>query len=177
MFANQIPANINVENDSLIQSVLKQISFYCKEGKSLMISVFDVKKNKFLFCNDSVKTILGYSSKEIIAGGWEFWYDKINPDEFGKIRNKINFLIEKPYTLKLPGVLSLTYHVEDIYNEYHFVRHELSLHKFKKNLIESSITFTTFHKRNKLSTFWAEKNKFRQTALHIYPSPKEKRKC
>ena len=49
MFANQIPANINVENDSLIQSVLKQISFYCKEGKSLMISVFDVKKNKFCF--------------------------------------------------------------------------------------------------------------------------------
>ena len=38
-------------------------------------------------------------------------------------------------------MLSLTYHVEDIYNEYHFVRHELSLHKFKKNLIVINYLF------------------------------------
>jgi DNA-binding CsgD family transcriptional regulator len=126
---------ITVENDRLIQDALGQISSYCEEEKNLMISVFDIKKNKFLYCNDSFKNVLGYNTDEIIRGGWEFWYKKINPNEARDIKNRINLLIQKPYSGKHPEVLSCTYHIKDIYNKWYFVNHELSLYHFKKNFI------------------------------------------
>jgi DNA-binding CsgD family transcriptional regulator len=126
---------IKVENDSLIEDALGQISSYCEEEKNLMISVFDIKKNKFLYCNESFKNVLGYNTEEIIRGGWEFWYKKINLDEAGIIKNKINRLIQKPHSGKQQEVLSFTYHIKDILGEWYFVSHELYLYHFKKNFI------------------------------------------
>lgn len=133
MFAVQKPGNITVEKDSLVQSVVKYFSSYCQEDKNLMISVFDVKKKKFLYCNDSFKNVLGYDPDEIIRGGWDFWYKKMNPNEARVIKNKINFFLQKPHSGKNPEVLSFTYHVEDILNKWHFVSHELTLYLFKKS--------------------------------------------
>jgi DNA-binding CsgD family transcriptional regulator len=126
---------ISVEKENLIQTVVNHISSYCREDKNLMISVFDIKKNKFLFCNDSFKNILGYNADEIISGGWEFWYKKINPVEARVIKHAINLLTQKPLSEKHPGVLSFTYHIKDIFSNWYFVSHELSLYHFKKNLL------------------------------------------
>lgn len=124
---------ISVEKENLIQTVVNHISSYCREDKNLMISVFDIKKNKFLFCNDSFKNILGYNADQIISGGWDFWYKKMNPNEARVIKNKINFFLQKPHSGKNPEVLSFTYHIEDILNKWHFVSHELTLYLFKKS--------------------------------------------
>lgn len=134
MFEIQKPGNFTIEPENLIQSVVKHISSYCKEDTNLMISVFDINKNKFLYCNGSFKNVLGYKADEIIRGGWEFWYKKINPDEAGIIKNKINFLIRKPHSEKLREVLSFTYHIKDILSKWYYVSHELSLFHFKKNI-------------------------------------------
>ncbi len=134
MYAVQEPGIITVEKENLIQTVVNYFSSYCQEDKNLMISVFDIKKSKFLFCNDSFKNILGYKSDEIISGGWEFWYNKINPNEARIIKNEINLLLQKPHSVKHPEVLSFTYHIKDIFSQWYFVCHELSLFHFKKNL-------------------------------------------
>ena len=134
MYAVQKPGNITVEPENLIPTVVKFISSYCQEDKNLMISVFDIKINKFLYCNDSFKNVLGFNADEIIQGGWEFWYNRINPNEARIIKNKIELLIQKPHSEKHQEVLSFTYHIKDIFSKWFFVSHELSLYQFKKNL-------------------------------------------
>ena len=133
MFVFQKPDIIAVEPESLIQTVVKNISSYCKEDRNLMISVFDIKKNRFLYCNDSFKNIMGYDPDEIIRGGWDFWYKKMNPDEARIIKNKIDFFLHRPHSGTTPEVLSFNYHIEDIFNKWHFISHELSLYLFKKS--------------------------------------------
>jgi DNA-binding CsgD family transcriptional regulator len=135
MSENQESGIMIFKNDSSINKVVKQISYYCEKDKNLMISVFDIKNNNFLYCNDSFKYVLGYNINEIIRGGWEFWYKKIDPAEAGGIRNKINFLIQKPHPGKIPEVISFNYHIKDIFSKWILVSHELSLYHFKKNLI------------------------------------------
>lgn len=131
----QKPDNLMVENNNLIQNILKQISSCCEEEKSLMISVFDIKRNKFHYCNDSFKNVLGYNSREIINGGWEFWYKKINPAEVWGIKSEIEFLIQKSFSEKHSKMLSFTYHIKDLYNKWCFLNHDLSLRQIKKDLI------------------------------------------
>jgi DNA-binding CsgD family transcriptional regulator len=123
------------QNDSNIKTVVKQISYYGEKDKSLMISVFGIKNNKFLYCSDSFKYVLGYDTNDIIRGGWEFWYKKIDPGEARNIRNKINFLIQKPHPGEIPEVFSFNYHIKDIYSKWYLVSHELSLYHFRKHLI------------------------------------------
>lgn len=81
MSEDQETSNTIFEDDSIINTVVKQISYYCDKDKNQMISVFDIKNNIFLYCNDSFKNILGYNTNDIIRGGWEFWYKKIDPGE------------------------------------------------------------------------------------------------
>jgi DNA-binding CsgD family transcriptional regulator len=123
------------ENDSNIKKVVKQISYYCEKDKNLMISVFDIKNNLFLYCNNSIKYVLGYSTNDIIRGGWEFWYKKIDPGEARNVRNKINFLMQKPHQEKIPEVISFNYHIKDIFSKWFLVSHELSLYHFRKHII------------------------------------------
>jgi DNA-binding CsgD family transcriptional regulator len=132
MFAVQKPGNITVERENLIQTVVRNISSYCEEDKNLMISLFDIRNNKFLYCNDSFRNVLGYETDEIIRGGWEFWFKKINPNEARIIKNKINLLIQKTHSGKPWEVFSFTYHIKDILSNWYFVNHELSLFQFKK---------------------------------------------
>jgi len=54
------------KNDSNIKKVVNQISNYCEKDKNLMISLFDIKNNKFRYCNDSFKYVLGYNNNDII---------------------------------------------------------------------------------------------------------------
>ncbi len=141
MFTDRGPDIISVGKENLVQSVVEFISSYCKEDKNLMISLFDIKKNKFIYCNDSFKSILGYNADKIIRGGWEFWYKIIDPDEAGTIKNKINLLIRKPHLGNHQEVLSFNYHIKDVLSKWHFVSHELSLYHFRKNIFVLNYLF------------------------------------
>lgn len=123
------------KNDRNLKTVVQQISYYCEKDKNLMISIFDINNNKFLYFSESFKYVLGYNTNDIIGGGWEFWYKKIDPGEARSIRNNINFLIQKPHPKKIPEVVSFNYHIKDIYNKWFFVSHELSLYHFRNQLI------------------------------------------
>jgi DNA-binding CsgD family transcriptional regulator len=174
MYAVQKPGNIMVEPENHIQNVVTNISLHCEENKNLMISVFDIKKNKILYCNDSFKSILGYKADEIIRGGWEFWYKKINPDEAGLIKNKINLLLRNSYAEKHREVLSFTYHIKDILNKWHFVSHELSLFHFKKNLFVLSYLFDISQIEQIEYFFGKTQNSVNKNGCNIAISKREK---
>ena len=157
MSEDQETSNTIFEDDSIINTVVKQISYYCDKDDNQMISVFDIKNNIFLYCNDSFKNILGYNTNDIIRGGWEFWYKKIDPGEARNIRNQINFLIQKPHTGIFPEVLSFTYHIKNILSKWYLVSHELSLYHFKKHLIALNYLYDISQKE-RIEYFFGVKN-------------------
>ena len=165
MSAKQEPYNISIENEGLTQAVLQQISSYCEDEKNLMISLFDIKRNKFLYCNDSFNNVLGYNTDEIISGGWEFWYKKIDPDEARSIKNQINHFIQKPHAGKLPEVLFIHYHIKDTFNKWYLINHELSLFRFKKNLIALNYLYDISQKE-RLEYFFGLKRQSLTDNLH-----------
>ncbi len=134
MYTVHKPVMITVDQENLIQTVVRHISSFCEEDRNLMISIFDIRKNIFLYCNDTYTNLLGYKSDEIIQGGWAFWYNKINPVEARIIKNKLKFLLQKPHSQKYPEEYYFTYHIKDVFDRWYFVNHELSIFSFKQNL-------------------------------------------
>lgn len=135
MYANHKPTNGTAETNSHFQTVLAQISSCCKEEKNLMIGVYDVFKNNIIYCSDAFRNILGYETKDIIKGGWEFWYKKINPAEAGEIKNKIHFLKQEIQLGRKRNGMAFSYHIKHSCNKWLFVHHELSLHPFNTHFI------------------------------------------
>ncbi|WP_162415538.1 LuxR C-terminal-related transcriptional regulator [Cyclobacterium roseum] len=104
------------------------LSSCCEGDKNLMISVFDKRNKEFLYHNDSFKTILGYSRKEMIRGGWDFWFQKIRPDELAGIRPVFESLIQNPdFFNGRNSVPSFSYHIQDAYRKWYLIQHQVSL--------------------------------------------------
>ncbi|WP_222852026.1 response regulator transcription factor [Cyclobacterium plantarum] len=117
------------------------------EGKYLMVSVFDLGKKKFLFHNDSFKNILGYSSEVMEKGGWEFWFQKIKPMELSGIRQLIESLISNPDCLNhIPPRNSYTYHIQDIFQKWYLIQHQVSLLIKSNNDLIISYLYNITHK-------------------------------
>ncbi len=129
------PTDVTAEKDNFVQHILQQISLCCKKETNLMISVFDVKGNKFLYCNDSFVNILGFSKNEIINGGWEFWFKQIDPSEARNVKNKIDLLVQKTSFARRLKPFTFNYHIRNIFNCWCFINHEISFHQIERNLI------------------------------------------
>lgn len=123
------------EKESLIQTLLSRISSYCEEDKGLMISVFDIKKNIFLYCSNSYNHVLGYKIEDIINCDWNFWYNRIKPDEAQILKNKIKLIIKTPQALEQSDISSFSYHVKSAFNNYYFVSHKLALYHFNQQFL------------------------------------------
>ncbi len=159
MYADQKPTRIKSDSDSFLQNVLNQISNCCTEEKNLMISVFDVINNKFLFCNDSFNKVLGFSNKEMMDGGWEYWYKKMNPEEVPDIKSKLELLNKKALLGKRFNMISLSYHIKDVFNKWRFVNHDFSIHQFIEDLIVISYIHDISQKE-RIEYFFETKKQF-----------------
>ncbi len=135
MAAFQKTTDITADKDKFFQLILKQISSCCEEDTNLMVSIFDVSGSKFLYCNDSFTKILGFSKKEIINGGWEFWLKQINPAEVLNVKNKIDSLVEKTSLGKRLNPFSLNYHFRNFFDRWCYINHEVALHQISTNLV------------------------------------------
>ncbi|MDN3690134.1 LuxR C-terminal-related transcriptional regulator [Cyclobacterium jeungdonense] len=107
---------------------IRALSSYCEGEKNLMISVFDKRNKEFLYHNDSFKTILGYSKQEMTRGGWDFWFQKIKPDELSGIRPVFESIIQNPdFFNGRNAVPSFSYHIQDTCREWFLIQHQVSL--------------------------------------------------
>lgn len=92
-----------------------------------MVSVFDKGSNKFLYHNDSFKSILGYSRQEMALGGWDFWFQKIKPEELPVIRPVFESMIQNPeFGSSRNSTSSFSYHIQDACREWCLIQHQLS---------------------------------------------------
>jgi len=174
MSVNHKPTNGTTETNSLIKAVLMQIYRCCREEKNLMIGVYDLFKNKILYCSDSFEKVLGYETKEIIKGGWEFWYEKIIPAEAIEIKSKINHLKQKILAGGKPKAIAFNYHIKNKSNKWCFVNHELSLHQFNNNFVALNYLFDISQKEKIEYFLGGNKQISQNTLINFSISKREK---
>lgn len=124
-----------LEEDSLIQEVKTHVSSLFEGAVRLMISVFDVERNQFLFCNDAFFNILGYRPDELIGGGWPFWYKLVRPGESIILKKNISQLLQYSQPLNLSADRTLSYHIRDVFKNWLLVSHTLSPCLFNDHFI------------------------------------------
>lgn len=147
---------VSIEKDSASKAVLNHISSCCKGEKSLMVSVFDLTKNKFLYFNESFIQILGSKKSDNSREGWDFWYQLIKKDEAEEIKMKINNIIQTPFSTNLPESQFFTYHVKNIFNNWTLIHHEMSFFYFKHKLLLLNFLFDITQKE-RIELFFREK--------------------
>ncbi len=109
----------------------------CSGKNNVIVSIYDFKKDQFLFCSDSLKKKLGYFPSELIKGGWKFWADKIKPSEAPGIVKKINAFIRQMEKPGQQNPIFLAYHLKSRWGEWHHLKHEIT----KYRLQDESVLF------------------------------------
>lgn len=129
----------NASNETLSLEEMHALSCCCEGERDLMVSVFDNGKKKFLYHNNSFAAILGYSKQEMTEGGWEFWFNRIKPEELPGIRTTIESITSTSnfFDRGLLGPI-FSYHIQDSQRKWCLLQHQVTLlMKPYKNLLIS----------------------------------------
>jgi len=74
--------------DDLIAVVIDKMYSICREGKNVMVSIYDILTDRFIYCSDSFQNNLGYSCEELCTGGWKCLKDRIDTSQVSAIKSK-----------------------------------------------------------------------------------------
>lgn len=116
---------LSTTSSSLSQEEIHALTRSCEGEKNLMLSVFDIGRNEFLYHNDTFLNILGYSKQEMTQGGWDFWFQKIRLEDLSEIRSSIETIIRKPDCFV--SRTTFTYHIRDTHRKWFLIHHQISL--------------------------------------------------
>ena len=122
--------NTNTPASSVVLSAeeIQKLSNCCEKEKNLMVSIFDMGTKEFLYHNSCFKSILGYTKKEMTIGGWDFWFQKIKPDELPETRQLIESVIgDEDYLTGRNPFLSFSYHLQAASRKWYYLQHQVSL--------------------------------------------------
>lgn len=121
--------NIDSSDASLLLPKISGILRVCDRSKNMMVSIYLIKKEKFIYCNGTIKKIVGDNCNTLLNGGWNYWFSLIDEKEPLQIRNKIFSLFSTPY---VQGQFILRYHITNVHSERVYIRHEIILYKLRK---------------------------------------------
>ncbi|WP_273566077.1 response regulator transcription factor [Maribacter halichondriae] len=107
-------------------------------SKNLMIGIYLIKNARFLYCNQGLKNIVGNTSNKLFTEGWDFWYSRIDPKEVFLIKNKLTEFFLEPFSGK---PLTLLYHVTDSEGRRISIKHEVLLHRLKRQELAVNYLF------------------------------------
>ncbi len=100
-----------------------------ERSKNLMVVLYLIEKDQFLFCSDSFRNIVGNDSVRMIREGWDLWFSIIDEGESSGIRDSLTSFFTVPYIFK---PLSLRYHITDFYGTKRCLQHEIRIYKLEK---------------------------------------------
>lgn len=105
----------------------------CNELSSLVVSLFNVEKQKFEYCSQSVKQVLGYQPETLIGSGWDFWYSLLKPKERPVVKQKLSNIIfgDSPGMSKN----SFAYHIKKTDGNWVSIKHEIHHKRYAEKLI------------------------------------------
>ena len=129
--------------EPVYSSKFSEILNTCDQSKNLMISIYLIDKNQFLFCNKVFEKIIGYRPGKLFEEGWDFWLSRINTKESNTIENKIFNFFSTPLD---EGLLTLCYHFNNFYEECIYLKHEILLCQLGRERIALNYFFDVSEK-------------------------------
>ncbi len=104
----------------------------CERSENLMVFIYLIEKDDFLYCNPNLKRLLGKFSKRLWDEGWDFWLSRIDDREVAIIRAQIrSFMAGRP----MENSLNAHYHITDFAGKKIYLEHEIFLHRTKDQTI------------------------------------------
>ncbi|WP_298892635.1 helix-turn-helix transcriptional regulator [uncultured Psychroserpens sp.] len=117
---------------------------------NLLISIYLLKKDKFIYCNSMLEKIVGHNSCEILSKGWQFWFDMVSKDEVLYVKSEIEYFFSMSH---LKTSHTLKYHIINEDGKKTFLRHELLRHCIDDHILVVNYFFDITEKE-KIETYF-----------------------
>ena len=129
--------------EPVLPSDISKLLHTCDDAKNLMITIYMIEENKFLYCNKVFKTLLGFNPNGLIEKGWEFWFSLVHPCDVSRIKEKIFTFFKTPLAR---DVISMQYHITNFKGEKIYIKHEILIYKLKKRILALNYFFDVSEK-------------------------------
>ena len=124
--------------DRTFFSRFSSIQSLCDKSSSLIIVIYHLEKNSFIYYNEAFARFIGDKCQAILNGGWKNWFEYIISDELHFIRNRIKNFISYPFD---QSKLALTYHIQKPDEQLLFLKHEIILHRIGSSTLACNYLF------------------------------------
>lgn len=115
---------------------LAELQKVCSKLADLVVGLYDVENQKFEYCSQSVKQLLGYKPEKLIGSGWDFWYSLLKPTERPVIQHKLaNIFVATPSTKHKRKRFGIKYHMKTMDGNWIYVKHEIRHKCFNGQLL------------------------------------------
>jgi DNA-binding CsgD family transcriptional regulator len=125
-------------NDNFLLSKISDITTICDRSKKLMVSIYHIEKDYFIYYNRTLKKKLGDTNNLLLKKGWGFWFSMIDSTESLRIKNRVLRFFS---TSQFQNTLVLRYHITNFCNKKRYLRHEILFHKLGKQTIAINYFF------------------------------------
>ena len=110
----------------------------CDHTTRIMISIYLIKENRFLYANKVFKNSIGVNPKRLITEGWNFWFSLIVPCEVAEVRNSISNFFAAPLAR---DTITLQYHLTNFQEDKLYIKHEILIYKLKRKMVALNYFF------------------------------------
>ncbi|HZJ20278.1 MAG TPA: LuxR C-terminal-related transcriptional regulator [Pricia sp.] len=121
--------------DDLIAVVIDKMYSICHEGKNVMVSIYDILNDRFIYCSDSFQNNLGYSCEELCNGGWKYWWERIDTSQVSVIKEEIKYFIHNTSLLRKQKSIFLTYRIKGRSGDFFQLHHEICPYQFQDETV------------------------------------------
>lgn len=144
--------NLIAPDENPLLSKISEITNLCDNSKNMLVNIYLIKKDYFVYCNSAFKKIVGGNCKKLYKGGWNFWFSLIDLKDTLQVKKKIVTFFSTPYS---PDSFILKYHISNIHNEKVYIKHEIILYKMEKQIIAVSYIYD-ITKKEKIELYFKE---------------------
>lgn len=125
-------------DEPIFTAEISKVFTTCDDAKRLMISIYLIEENRFLYSNKVFRKLIGFHSNDLLYGGWDFWFSFIIPNEATQVKNKILRFFKTPF---VKDILTLQYHILDCNGKEILVKHEILMYKLKNKMFALNYLF------------------------------------
>ncbi|GAA4276763.1 response regulator transcription factor [Aquimarina mytili] len=125
-------------DEPIFSTEISKIFNTCNDSKNLMIGIYLIEDDRFLYCNKIFEKLIGFDAHNLVKNGWQFWFSLIVPHEVSDIKNKIFSFFTTPL---VRDIITLQYHINNINGKQVYIRHEILIYKLKNRMFALNYFF------------------------------------
>lgn len=119
----------HTQYESSFRSKLSEVIEACERSKDIMIAIYGIEKGQFLYCNTTLKKLIGPNYVKFIKKGWDVWVDTIDERESSWFAESISNFFTRPFIYR---PLALRYHIGRCAGQKICIQHEIRIYDFQK---------------------------------------------